>query len=464
MARTRQNQDDLRATLGLIMGDQKDRYTGGTIPELLDRLGLEDCPDATSKRNRLRGAVSASSDDQITEAAQKALVVLQLQHPERCELQELIWAGTPHPDIPARFRREVALQLGDIELCLDRRGFDESLGEFWRVDEFEFLSFSFTETSPTLRDKITCHYIDNNDWNVVTLFDQLGAFQASSARFAYFLEALASSRVRPDEEAQRKFIDLVNSALQPCGVRFVEAWGDDGYLDPSLASIGSGEQRSPKNLIFASSTKPDLRFSNALDNDIEIVSNADQVLVFDRPINKSGLLWKDLQAWWADTQNLNNEKAKRDLYKRLRASLPKNSPPQTLAFETFYKTFSADVQNLPALLPEVWFHWDPQTVAQRGKAALLRFRMDFLLLLPGGIRVVIEIDGKHHYSTDDGRANPKSYSDMMAADRALRLTGYEVYRFGTYELLQPGAEDRLAEFYRTLFARYRILHAKNAPS
>lgn len=457
MARSRQNLDDLRATFGLIMGDQKDRFTGGKIPELLDWLGLEDCPEATSKRDRLRGAVEASSDEQVALGAQQALGVLQLQPAERDDLQELIWAGIPHPDIPARFRRDVARQLGKIELCLDRRGFDESLGEFWRVDEFEFLNFSFTETSPTLRDKITRHYIDNNDWDAITFFDQLGALRASSARFVYFLEALASSRVRPDIEAQRKFIEVVNSALLPCGVRFFEAWGDDGYLAPTLECIGSGEQRPPKNLIFASSSKPDLRFSNALDNDIEIVSNADQVLVFDRPINKSGLLWKDLQAWWADTQNLESEKAKRGLYKRLRDSLPKNSPPQTLAFETFYKTFSADAQNLPALLPEVWFHWDPQTVAQRGKAALLRFRIDFLLLLPGGIRVVIEIDGKHHYSSDDGRANPKSYSDMMAADRALRLTGYEVYRFGGYELSQSDAERRLAEFYRALFARYGLI-------
>lgn len=50
------------------------------------------------------------------------------------------------------------------------------------------------------------------------------------------------------------------------------------------------------------------------------------------------------------------------------------------------------------LLPEVWLHWDPRTVKERGPNALLRFRMDFLLLLPHGTRVVIEVDGKHHYA------------------------------------------------------------------
>lgn len=129
-----------------------------------------------------------------------------------------------------------------------------------------------------------------------------------------------------------------------------------------------------------------------------------------------------------------------------------------MAFTSFYKAFpKCDVPNLPALLPEVWFHWDPLTVSQRGKEALLRSRMDFLLLLPGGIRIVIEVDGQHHYATDNGRASPRRYSDMMGADRLLRLAGYEVYRFGGHELCQPDAEEVLIQFYRALFDRYALL-------
>lgn len=56
-------------------------------------------------------------------------------------------------------------------------------------------------------------------------------------------------------------------------------------------------------------------------------------------------------------------------------------------------------------------------------------RMDFLMLLPNGIRVVIEIDGKQHYSKND-IASPKLYAEMMANTRELQLKGYEVYRFG----------------------------------
>jgi hypothetical protein len=33
---------------------------------------------------------------------------------------------------------------------------------------------------------------------------------------------------------------------------------------------------------------------------------------------------------------------------------------------------------VPALLPEVWVHWDHKTVRQRGVHALQNLRMDFL--------------------------------------------------------------------------------------
>ena len=56
-------------------------------------------------------------------------------------------------------------------------------------------------------------------------------------------------------------------------------------------------------------------------------------------------------------------------------------------------------------------------------------RMDFLMLLPNGIRVVIEIDGKQHYSEGD-ISSPKLYAEMMVDTRKLQLKGYEVYRLG----------------------------------
>lgn len=454
MPRTQQNLNSLRDTFSQILGDQKDHYTDTRIPELLFRLGLDDCAEYSSKRRHLEKAVEAAGDAQMVVAAQRALELIGFDAHERDRLQELVWDDGSVPVIPGRYRRELAEKLNTLELYLDRAAFELVLSELWQIDTLSFVNLM--RPTPTLRQEIVRHFIENSDWDAVTLFEKLGAFQSSHARFGRFVEALASSRVLPSEPAQRKCIGIVNGTLKACGVHVVVGMGEDAFLTASLAYAGSGKQSSPKNLIFASTTKPDLRLGNALDNDIEVVTGIEDVLIYDRPIGSSGLLWRELQAWYAQTYAIEEDQAKNRLYRRLEACLPKSSPPQALAFTSFFKAFTTAIPDLPVLLPEVWFHWDPQTVSRRGKEALLRSRMDFLLLLPGGVRVVIEVDGKHHYSDPDGRSSPHLYAQMMAADRALRLVGYEVYRFGTAELLEPNAEEVLIGFYRSLFERYSL--------
>lgn len=84
----------------------------------------------------------------------------------------------------------------------------------------------------------------------------------------------------------------------------------------------------------------------------------------------------------------------------------------------------------------------------------MRERMDFLLLLPHGVRIVLEVDGKQHYAEGD-IASPKLYSEMVSEDRRLRLHGYEVYRFGGYELSRSSATDMLREFFDELLIQYQ---------
>jgi len=61
--------------------------------------------------------------------------------------------------------------------------------------------------------------------------------------------------------------------------------------------------------------------------------------------------------------------------------------------------------------------------------------MDFLLLLRQRRRIVlVEVDGRHNYATENGTADPQQYARMLAEDRRLRLAGNEVYRFGGAEL------------------------------
>lgn len=89
------------------------------------------------------------------------------------------------------------------------------------------------------------------------------------------------------------------------------------------------------------------------------------------------------------------------------------------------------------------------------RRALPRQRMDFLLLLPGRQRIVLEVDGKHHFSEND-HPSLKVYADMASADRESRLAGYEVYRFGANELVGDGAEPRIVDFFEKLFRLHRV--------
>ena len=112
---------------------------------------------------------------------------------------------------------------------------------------------------------------------------------------------------------------------------------------------------------------------------------------------------------------------------------------------------------IPALIPQVYLHYDPYTRAHHapGAAPLPRQRMDFLLLLPQQIRIVIECDGRQHYADEAGRADSQRYAEMVAEDRELRLRGYEVYRFGGAELTEgPVTDRRLAAFFDRLAERY----------
>jgi hypothetical protein len=108
---------------------------------------------------------------------------------------------------------------------------------------------------------------------------------------------------------------------------------------------------------------------------------------------------------------------------------------------------------VPALIPQVYLHYDPYVRSRGSAGPLFRQRMDFLLLLPGSRRVVIEIDGKQRYARPDGRADPAAYAARMAEDRRLRLSGYEVHGFGGQEFVDGASAERLLdEFFDELLA------------
>jgi very-short-patch-repair endonuclease len=450
------NFDRLREVLERLVVAGGVAHTHTTLVRYCSELGLPPPIEGVSKRERMESCFVELEDGDLPDIAER---LLQLHPPtaaDRNSIQDLLWEDR-FPEVIKRTRREVARAIDGVALFLDARRFDSLLEALWVVDN-DPLEMILGASSRSLRSQIDRHIHHNpGDWNAETLFDQLGAFDCSDRRFSLFLEGLASPDVRPDEAEQRAFVAAVNLPLNGAGLELRETGAADGYPMFEVASLHAGVRGAAKNLIFASSEKPDLRFRDAVNNEIEIVTNADKVLVYDRPIGADGLRWADLLEWWSAKEQITDQaEAKKSLYLRLRDSLPTNSPPQRRLFEAFYKGFGQAVPHLPALVPEVWLHWDPQTVNRRGRDALFRFRMDFLLLLPHRVRVVIEVDGKHHYCDGEGRGDVDRYAAMMHADRDLRLAGYEVFRFGAAELMSSEADLLVKNFFEALFKRHAI--------
>ncbi|WP_328935088.1 MULTISPECIES: hypothetical protein [unclassified Streptomyces] len=264
-----------------------------------------------------------------------------------------------------------------------------------------------------------------------------------------------------------ELVELARKIVEQVGSEQLE-----GELDQLGPRGASGEFR---NLIFAGTgPKPKMVLDDSVGNYLEITENAEHWLFYDQPLTSQGLTWRNMLDWWPTTSAFANTAGEvdatdpttlgRTLYKRLFASVPPTSPPAQKLFITYCSRYGQPGGlDQPALIPEVHLHYDPYTRRERGgRGPLNRERMDFLLLLPNRVRIVIEVDGKHHYARrqtsptgqEPWTLAPDLYSHMVAEDRALRLKGYEVYRFGGYELMQPEAEDAVSTFFDHLLADY----------
>ncbi|GAA5199415.1 hypothetical protein GCM10023346_39070 [Arthrobacter gyeryongensis] len=220
-----------------------------------------------------------------------------------------------------------------------------------------------------------------------------------------------------------------------------------------LAGAG-GVSGELKNLIFAENgPKPKIVLRDAVNNDVEIIENAQYCLVYERALPPEGPTWRASVAWWAKTDTVppHSERAiAAVLYNRLFASLAGNGAEEFL-FKHYCALYGTHGYELPALIPQVYLHYDPYTT--RTGATLPRQRMDFLLLLPNRRRIVLELDGVTHYAAN-GKPRPDLYAAMVSEDRKLRLAGYEVYRFGGHEFVdRPAAAKMLSDFFRELLQR-----------
>ncbi|WP_439544035.1 hypothetical protein [Hyphomicrobium sp.] len=399
-----------------------------------------------SKRQRIELAL-----ENLTQEALARLALKFAAHRGDIGLDEagrkVLEAGDP--PLTQITRRDVARVFGD-DLAGERSTVEMVERYFVLSTPLEGM---FGNGGRSLRDQIGQH-MDRNpgDWSVEFLFGEIGAFDCSRARFAALLEDAVHPLARSGEH-QLQTVDALNKVLARDGYELAQESDLSGHPIFTFRSLVRGVGGRPKNLIFASrGPKPEIGFADAINNDIVILSGEESCLIYDRPISSNGLLWSDLVAWWSDVTPAANAAS---LGARLQESLA--SDAERKLFATYFKAYRSTLgEALPALLPQVYLHYDPAVVKTlRHRLPLPRQRMDFLLLLPGRQRIVLEVDGKHHFSEND-HPSLNVYADMVSADRELRLAGYEVYRFGANELVGEGAESKITDFFEKLFRLHRV--------
>ena len=352
-------------------------------------------------------------------------------------------------------------------------GLDER-GTVWSgvLDDVEFLSRlydldalpSSDQRFRSARSDILQHRVANPlDWDDDWIFPdpRFGLADTDDALLQFLAEMLHPA-VRTDPAEVGDLRTFFNSVLIHDGYEIGQTGDISGAPLFEGRRTGSGVRGLMKNLIFAAvGPKPEIVIDDAVNNDLRIVKNEQNCLIYDRPLAAHGLTWRDLAAWWADREKLTGQPERAiwsSLYRRLLGSIDAGNGAERRIFTAYGKRYGTLGAGIPALLPQVYLHYDPysRTSYQPGTSPPLpRQRMDFLLLLPSRVRVVIECDGQQHYADDTGKASPRRYAEMMAAERDLRLRGYEVYRFGGAELTDtPATRQRLDTFFDRLAEHY----------
>lgn len=350
----------------------------------------------------------------------------------------------------------------ELARALDQIGYCELGGQRNIVDLLNIVAPALRlYYDSTLTDEICRHMLRNQDWECEHLFERIGAYAWSDVRFLRMLEEAAHPLSRTGDE-QSQWLIVINDHIHRDGFSLELAEHLSGHPIYRARSTTQSVLGRPKNLIFASiGQKPDIILHDAVNNDIQIIRHADLCLVYDEPFPNGIFAWAHLVDWWARREKLpeSSRDAEESLYRRLLASVESSgSPPEKIFFRTYYSLRKSSGPHIPALVPQVYLHYDPATVHMLGgKRRVFRQRMDFLLLLGHGVRVVIEIDGRQHYADERGQAAPKRYGEMVAEDRRLKLAGYEIYRFGGHELQGESSEQLILDFFTALFARYKVL-------
>lgn len=420
------------------------------VASVCDRYGLAPAGDddpMRSKRKYVEARLRLVSGETLRVLGERLATDYAESEPLRsADLFETLRMASSRPRISEVTRRELAN-------ALDRAPTDGGLGGKRGMDEVLIRADAALGRSKA---DVWQHTVRNFDWACEYLFEHAQLLRCSDTRFLRVLEEMVHPLSRKGAE-QLGWVRAINEHVARDGFSLVATEEVSGYPIYRASPARSGVDGRLKNLIFASTgPKPEIVLDDALNNDLRIVSNEDLILIYDEPFPGGALTWQQLVAWWTRRQALPDadRAAERSLYRRLHAAVKaSNSPPEEVLFKAYYALRSSLGDGIPALLPQVYLHFDPE-IARRRTALppFVRQRMDFLMLLPDRTRIVIEVDGVQHYS-EGGRPSPAKYGTMLAEDRRLRLLGYEVYRFGGSELQGEAGTTLATSFFTQLLKR-----------
>ena len=301
-----------------------------------------------------------------------------------------------------------------------------------------FLNQSFKEMNERAK-KDGRHYLAANSRNLLTTIDII----------ENLIDGLNNLNItlKLNEKYQNQIV-FCKSFLKISNGSTIPETYTDFHIDcyTPIFELTSSVFTSAKNVIFGSKTKPDIYITDGIDNSIEIANKTDGILIYDEPINKGTVTIHDIKTWW-QKDHPTNEKFIGYLCEQL-------NEIEAKFCKAYYQYFSKETD--PALFSQVHLHYDPKTITQlveiEGKKKRLTFqRMDFLILY-NNYRIIIEIDGVEHYSSD-GKPDSKKYSDQVAYDRKMKFLGYHIFRLGGYEL-SKNFDTVVNDFFKSLRDNY----------
>lgn len=427
-------------------------YKANDLKNICNIYGIE--PDdeldpMDSKRLVVKSGLNKMSDDAILDVAKR--IVRDFQDMELIKDMEPYLSDT---ELVFSFvtRKKIIELIDSLNNMEGKMDLDVFLSYLWNTSEITDFS-----TGTTFGDEIVSAVKFNKTMTYKELLEKkLEIKYLPDEDFIKFLEYLVSPEVRDGNE-QIEYVQKINEIIRQDGYELNNNLRKSGAIHYSVIKRRTVEGEL-KNLIFAPiKEKPDITIENTITGELRLVGNTDNCLFYNFKPGEDGVQWNRLIEWWKENNKENQKDPEMELYERLRDSL--DSDYEKIFFKSYYNNYRHLIKkDVPALIPQVYLHYDPRAKWQRKENIIYSHqRMDFLMLLPGGIQIVFEVDGKQHYS-QNGIAKPEFYAEMVKDDRALRLKGYEVYRFGGYELTnERNARQMIGEFFDELFKRYEIV-------